>query len=361
MLSVLTRCNKLKVVAEIPRPSLRQSSSIISSLEFDPEGGLFATAGVSRRISIFDYVAVASAPAPAVHCPVVELATRSKLSCLSWNKYLRSQLASSDYEGVVTLWDVGTGGMVAEYEAHSRRIWSVDCCEADPCLLASGSDDCAVKLWSTRVPTSLAQLELKANVCAVKWRPGSAHELAVGSADHMVYLYDMRHTARPRCSFLGHHKAVSYVRFCSAGELVTASTDSTLRLWPLGRAPPSTPGAGGGDEGPVPEAEAARVFEGHTNEKNFVGLAVDGDFIACGSETNEVFVYFKALTKPVAWQAFSASPGGGDAEGEAAAARDEDKSFISAVAWRPRFSALLAANSLGTVKLMQLSGAGEGM
>lgn len=26
-------------------------------------------------------------------------------------------------------------------------------------------------------------------------------------------------------------KAVSYVRFCSAAELVSASTDSTLRLW----------------------------------------------------------------------------------------------------------------------------------
>lgn len=29
------------------------------------------------------------------------------------------------------------------------------------------------------------------------------------------------------------------------------------------------------------------------NEKNFVGLAVSNDYIACGSETNEVFVYHK--------------------------------------------------------------------
>jgi len=32
---------------------------------------------------------------------------------------------------------------------------------------------------------------------------------------------------------------------------------------------------------------------GHVNEKNFVGLAVNGDFVACGSETNEVFAYYK--------------------------------------------------------------------
>jgi len=34
----------------------------------------------------------------------------------------------------------------------------------------------------------------------------------------------------------------------------------------------------------------------HTNEKNFVGLAVNSEYIACGSETNEVFVYHKVCT-----------------------------------------------------------------
>lgn len=29
------------------------------------------------------------------------------------------------------------------------------------------------------------------------------------------------------------------------------------------------------------------------NEKNFVGLAVNNEYIACGSETNELFVYHK--------------------------------------------------------------------
>lgn len=43
-----------------------------------------------------------------VHCPVVEIPTRSKLSCLSWNKCEKSLIASSDYEGIVTLWDVNT-------------------------------------------------------------------------------------------------------------------------------------------------------------------------------------------------------------------------------------------------------------
>ena len=36
-----------------------------------------------------------------------------------------------------------------------------------------------------------------------------------------------------------------------------------------------------------------RTLSGHTNEKNFVGLSVGPDYIACGSETNEVYVYYK--------------------------------------------------------------------
>lgn len=36
-----------------------------------------------------------------------------------------------------------------------------------------------------------------------------------------------------------------------------------------------------------------RTYRGHMNEKNFVGLTVNSEFIACGSETNEVFVYHK--------------------------------------------------------------------
>ena len=120
-----------------------------------------------------------------VHCPVVEMSTRSKLSCLSWNKYTKNHIASSDYEGIVTVWDVTTQQViriykfqysfafssamdsiyfcsiwrnqqimydflmfqsVMEYEEHEKRAWSVDFSCTDPSMLVSGSDDCKVTL-----------------------------------------------------------------------------------------------------------------------------------------------------------------------------------------------------------------------
>ena len=75
-----------------------------------------------------------------------------------WRRYVRSHLLSSDYEGCVTLWDVDTGLAVNEYEAHDKRIWSVDSCTADSSLFVSGSDDGWIKVvhsCSTRPCLSL--------------------------------------------------------------------------------------------------------------------------------------------------------------------------------------------------------------
>lgn len=52
------------------------------------------------------------------HCPVVEMTTRSKLSCLSWNKFAKNQIASSDYEGIVTVWDVTTRKVIVKSNDH---------------------------------------------------------------------------------------------------------------------------------------------------------------------------------------------------------------------------------------------------
>ena len=101
---------------------------------------MFTTAGVSKRISIYEYSAIMGNPGAETHRPSQELVTRSKLSCLTWNKHL----GSSESEGVVHVWDIATGQNVAEYEG--RRFCSVDFCPENPKLLMSGSNDGIVKV-----------------------------------------------------------------------------------------------------------------------------------------------------------------------------------------------------------------------
>ncbi|CAI6010462.1 unnamed protein product [Closterium sp. NIES-65] len=210
---------------------------------------------------------------------------------------------------------------------------------------------CLVKIWCTRQESSILNIDMKANICCVKFNPGSANFIAVGSADHHIHYYDIRAPALPLHVFSGHRKAVSYVKFLSPSQLASASTDSTLRLWD------------------VHSHAAIRTLRGHTNEKNFVGLSVNSDYIACGSETNEVYIYYKAMSKPMAVHRFTNSdPFNGEDS-------DEDTAhFISAVCWKggggeaggagaggeggsgqQQEATMLAANSQGTIKVLSLA------
>ncbi|XP_022936121.1 protein SPA1-RELATED 3-like isoform X2 [Cucurbita moschata] len=139
--------SKLKVKADLKQGDLLNSSNLVCSLSFDRDGEFFATAGVNRKIKVFGYDSIVNEDRD-IHYPVVEMASRSKLSSVCWNRYIKSQIASSNFEGVVQVWDVTRSQVVTEMGEHERRVWSIDFSSADPTILASGSDDGSVKLWS---------------------------------------------------------------------------------------------------------------------------------------------------------------------------------------------------------------------
>ena len=139
-----------------------------------------------------------------IHYPSNEMMCGSKISCISWNPYHKSTLSSSDYDCSVIVWDVATGQKVKVFQEHEKRCWSVDFNNKDPKLLASGSDDTQVKLWSVDMNQSVTSLEAKrgpkdagANVCCVKFNPSNCYHIAFGSSDHCVHYYDFRHTKHP--------------------------------------------------------------------------------------------------------------------------------------------------------------------
>ncbi|XP_059482743.1 E3 ubiquitin-protein ligase COP1-like isoform X1 [Neocloeon triangulifer] len=327
-----SRYNALKPIASLNYSTgLYNNSTIVSSIEFDKDDELFAIAGVTKRIKVFDYGSVIRDVVD-LHYPCVEMVSTSKISCVSWNAYHKSTLASSDYEGTVTVWDACTGQKTKTFQEHEKRCWSVDFNHVDTRLIASGSDDAKVKLWSLNVEHSISSLEAKANVCCVKFNPRSSCHLAFGSADHCVHYYDLRSTKEPLALFKGHRKAVSYVKFLSNEEIVSASTDSQLKMWS------------------ITKPHCLRSFTGHINEKNFVGLATDGDYVACGSENNALFVYYKGLSKQLFSFRFDASHGILDKE-----RKEEDAGeFVSAVCWKRMSNVVVAANSQGIIKILEL-------
>ncbi|XP_026231061.1 E3 ubiquitin-protein ligase COP1 [Anabas testudineus] len=335
-LSKFTRYNSVRPLATLSYASdLYNGSSIVSSIEFDRDCDYFAIAGVTKKIKVFEYGTVIQ-DAVDIHYPVNEMTCNSKISCISWSSYHKNLLASSDYEGTVILWDGFTGQRSKVYQEHEKRCWSVDFNLMDPKLLASGSDDAKVKLWSTNLDNSVASIEAKANVCCVKFSPTSRYHLAFGCADHCVHYYDLRNTKQPIMVFKGHRKAVSYAKFVNGEEIVSASTDSQLKLWNVNK------------------THCLRSFKGHINEKNFVGLASNGDYVACGSENNSLYLYYKGLSKTLLTFKFDTVKSVLDKDKK----EDDTNEFVSAVCWRAlpdgESNVLIAANSQGTIKVLEL-------
>ncbi|TXG50631.1 hypothetical protein EZV62_023155 [Acer yangbiense] len=361
------RYSKFEVRGMLRTGDFNNSANVICSLSFDRDEDHFAAAGVSKKIKIFEFNALFNDSVD-IHYPAVEMSNRSKLSCICWNNYIKNYLASADYDGVVKLWDASTGQVVSHYIEHEKRAWSVDFSQVHPTKLASGSDDCSVKLWNINEATffvpkvysvsfffffpqrnCLGTIRNIANVCCVQFSAHSSHLLAFGSADYRTYCYDLRNTRAPWCVLAGHDKAVSYVKFLDSETLVTTSTDNTLKLWDLKKT----------NYGGPSTSACSLTFSGHTNEKNFVGLSTTDGYIACGSETNEVehkillfilvYAYHRSLPMPITSHKF------GSIDSITGKETDDDNGlFVSSVCWRRKSDMVIAANSSGCIKVLQM-------
>ncbi|KAF6172992.1 hypothetical protein GIB67_006368 [Kingdonia uniflora] len=332
------RYSTFEVRGTLRNADLLNSANVICSLSFDRDEDFFAAAGVSKKIKIFDFHNLLDDSID-IHYPVIELSSKSKLSCICWNNYIKNYLASTDYDGVVQIWDASTGQGFSQYAEHQKRAWSVDFSQLDPTNLASGSDDHSVKLWTINERKSVSTIRNVANVCCVQFSPHSANLLAFGSADYKTYCYDLRNTKNPWCTMSGHGKAVSYVKFLDPETLISASTDNTLKLWDLNK----TNSSG------LSVNACSLTFRGHTNEKNFVGLSVSEGYIACGSETNEVYAYHRSLPMPLTSHKFgSVDPISGQET------IDDNGQFVSSVCWRGKSDVVVTANSSGSIKVLQV-------
>uniref|UniRef100_A0A0N5ART3 RING-type domain-containing protein n=1 Tax=Syphacia muris TaxID=451379 RepID=A0A0N5ART3_9BILA len=328
LLHGMSQYSGFRTIASL-QPNTSSSHAIVSSIEFDKDGEYFAVAGVTCKVKIYEFGAVVDNPNTR-HYPLMQLQCNSKISNVSWNPYTKNLLANSDYDGTVQVWDTYNSKVVRKYQEHEKRCWTVQFNSIDPLLMASGSDDAKVRLWSLSSDRSVATINANVNVCCVCFSPISSYHLVFGGTDRSIHLYDLRNISKAVNVFQGHYKPISYVKYVTRNEVVSAATDSQLRIWD------------------VNTGSCIRTLKGHLNEKNFVGLATDGNHVVCGSENNQLYLYYKGLSDPLMQHDF------GNSLSCQTASSEGDSSFVSAVCWKKDSRIILAANSQGQTRILQL-------
>lgn len=143
-------------------------------------------------------------------------------------------LAAGTAAGEIWIYDAFSGMPRPRFicRGHTDGVWSL-AFSPDGGMLASSSDDHAIRLWNSFTGDCLAILQGHANrVRGLAFSPGEGI-LATGSDDQTIRLWDIR-TGDCLTTLYGHTGCIWSVAFSPDGKiLASGSTDQTVRLWDI--------------------------------------------------------------------------------------------------------------------------------
>ncbi|XP_032077025.1 periodic tryptophan protein 1 homolog [Thamnophis elegans] len=154
---------------------------------------------------------------------------------LSWNKNLRSVLASASADHSVILWDMSRGTTAATLSLHTDKVQTLQFHPFETQTLISGSYDKSAILYDCRSPQDNHRTwRFSGQVERVTWNHFSPHHFLASTEDGFVYCLDAR-SHKPVFTMKAHDEEVSGLQLSSQikGCLVTTSSDKSVKIWDI--------------------------------------------------------------------------------------------------------------------------------
>ncbi len=181
--------------------------------------------------------------------------------CISPNGKI---LASGSDDKTIKLWSIPDGFLLKTLEGHTSWIHSV-CMSPEGKMLASGGYDNIIRLWSIPDGVLLKTIEgHNQSVYSIAFSL-DGKMLASGSDDKAIKLWSIPDGVLLK-TLAGHNQSVSSVAFSPDGKiLASGSYDKTIKLWS------------------IPNGDLLKTLEGHNQSVYSVAFNPDGMMLASGS------------------------------------------------------------------------------
>lgn len=269
-----------KAIAAVPRSSnlaapimlLEGQEGDIFCGRFHPSGQTLASAGFDRLVYLWNVYG---------ECENFAVLKGHKGAILDMHFSADgSTLMTASSDKTAACWDYETGGKVKKMAGHTSYVNA--CCPArrGPELIATGSDDCTVKLWDRRKKAAVQTFQNTYPVTAICFNDTATQVISAG-IDNLLKVWDLRQNG-VMMKMAGHTDSVTGLRLSPDGSFVLSNAmDNTVRIWDI------RPFA--------PQDRCLKSFMGvhHNFEKNLLkcSWSPDGRYITAGSADRFVYVW----------------------------------------------------------------------
>lgn len=258
-----------------PAMQLCGHQSAVYSISLDPTGQHLASGSLDRSILLWNVYG------DCTNYNVLE-GHKNAILQLEWAP-AHHQIISCSADKTLAVWDANRGSRVRKCADHEGIVNSVAVAKSNPYIFASGSDDCSVKLWDSRVKGAIQSIEHEYQITSVCISP-DGETIYSGGIDNIIRRWDVKaDTGVSNLTLLGHADTITGLALSPDGtSLLSNAMDSTLRKWDVR---PFTPA----------ESRCVLHYDGvhHGAEKGLLRCAwsKDGELVTCGSADRMVHIW----------------------------------------------------------------------